>query len=315
MESISILICTRNRPHMIGDTVRDILNGEDPGIPLDVLVVDQSDDRRSAEVVGALARNDRRLRYLSTNAQGIAASRNLCIAASRGDLLAYTDDDCRVPPDWARQIVQLFREDPELGAIFGRVLPAEDDSPEPGRMPIGMRRYKQPRFFRRCPSFLLDNLFRFGGSNNMAVRRSVVRQVGPFDEFMWGGEDLDYFLRLLQADVPTRYAPEVLLYHRAWRDAAGTLQRNREYHEMVGMVIAKHLFYKTRRSREIAIARRLQYLLKPMAKSLLTLNRRRLAHNIDCWRSYHQGMQHYLERTPQPTSWREVAGAERLYSS
>lgn len=314
MDRISVVIVTRNRPHMIGDTLGDLLASDDPGCALEILVVDQSDDRRTAEVVGELARSDTRLRYLPTSTRGIAKARNLGLTASRGAVIAYTDDDCRVPGNWLATVVDAFRSDPELGALYGRVLPAKDDQPEPGAKPIAMRPYTTPRYFRSCPSFVLRNVFGLGGSNNMAVRRTVVRQVGPFDEAFWAGSDLDYYLRLLQADVPTCYLPEALLYHRAWRSADESLKRDREYHETAGMVIAKHRFYRTRRSRLIAAGRLLWFQIWPIAKSVLLRSRTRLDHHLACWRAYRKGMQTYMSQTPRPTSWREVAGAESLAS-
>src|SRR5215217_7801470 len=95
---ISAVICTRNRPDLIGNAVASVLANSYR--TFDVLVVDQSDDDRTGLVVRGLADNHENLRYLHTSTAGLSRAYNTGVRETKGELLAFTDDDCVAPPDW-----------------------------------------------------------------------------------------------------------------------------------------------------------------------------------------------------------------------
>ena len=64
-----------------------------------MVVVDQSTDERTRAVLeelGALA--DARMTYVPSDERGVSRARNRAFAACSTDILAFTDDDCTVPP-------------------------------------------------------------------------------------------------------------------------------------------------------------------------------------------------------------------------
>src|SRR6516164_1083064 len=115
---VSVIVPTRNRPDQIGPCVESILANSHPSMEL--IVVDQSDARDTESALVAF-RQDPRLRYVVTSTRGAARARNVGIEASTADLIAFTDDDCRVPMDWVARIAELFDNEPAAGVIFGRV--------------------------------------------------------------------------------------------------------------------------------------------------------------------------------------------------
>src|SRR5438046_2399871 len=100
---VSTIICTRNRSDLIGPALTSVL--ANTYASFDVLVVDQSDDDRTREVVTSLAAKHANLRYLHTPIAGLSRAYNIGIRESRGEVLAFTDDDCIAPPDWIASIV------------------------------------------------------------------------------------------------------------------------------------------------------------------------------------------------------------------
>ena len=81
-------------------------------------------DEVTADLVRGLSETDSRIRYVHTDRVGLSCGRNDGIAVSRGDVVAFTDDDCIVQPDWLSAI-DVEMQDPRVAGVFGRVLPNE----------------------------------------------------------------------------------------------------------------------------------------------------------------------------------------------
>jgi glycosyltransferase involved in cell wall biosynthesis len=208
--NVSAIICTRNRPDLIGDAVESVLGNTYPAS--EVLVVDQSDDDRTGMVVRALAEGHPALRYIHTSKAGLSRAYNLGIRESSGELLAFTDDDCVAPADWIASIVEAFRAEPDADMLYGQVLrPAaldacEDEIPT---LPINRRE----RLNRR------DGFRVYGMGANFAARRRLFERVGGFDEVMGGGgplkssQDFDFQYRAYVAGVTVLLSPDVKVDH------------------------------------------------------------------------------------------------------
>src|SRR5215203_3769790 len=103
---VSAVICTRNRPDLIGTAVASVLANTYPSF--DLLVVDQSDEPRTGEIVREMATAHPNLRYLHTPTPGLSRAYNIGVRETQGDLLAFTDDDCVAPPNWIQAIADAF---------------------------------------------------------------------------------------------------------------------------------------------------------------------------------------------------------------
>src|SRR5215831_4975693 len=122
-QKVSVTVPTRGRAEHLRQCVVSILACTGP--PFEVIVVDQSDDRLTEEALAPLL-SDERLRYLRSETRGVCAARNQGIAVSRGEILACTDDDCRVAPDWLERLFQPFQRRPEAAVLCGRVAVPEE---------------------------------------------------------------------------------------------------------------------------------------------------------------------------------------------
>ena len=93
----------------------------------------------------------------------------------------------------------------------------------------------------------------------MAIRRSVLEQVGGFDEAMGPGsprgaiaEDVDLYDRILCAGLRGRYDPSVQAWHRQWRDRRTLLRLDWHYGLGAGFRVAKLLRIDRRRAWTVA---------------------------------------------------------------
>jgi glycosyltransferase involved in cell wall biosynthesis len=221
---VSVVICTRNRPDLIGNAVASVLANAYP--TFDVLVVDQSDDDRTGEVVRGLAVSHENLRYLHTSTAGLSRAYNTGVRESNGELLAFTDDDCVAPPNWIAAIVTAFQAEPDADMLYGQVLlPAAlagctDVVPT---LPI-----TRPRRISYQDGFQI-----YGMGANFAARRRLFGRIGGFDEALGGGgplrssQDFDFQYRAYLAGATVLLRPEVTVDHygvRSHQQWPATLQ-------------------------------------------------------------------------------------------
>ena len=117
--TLSVLICTRNRPDKLKRAVDSVLSNSFTDFEL--IVVDQSTDEKSKELLATLG--DKRLQYIPTNTIGLSISRNIAVRCSRAEIVVYTDDDCICDREWLGSIDAEFAADPTVQAVYGRVIP------------------------------------------------------------------------------------------------------------------------------------------------------------------------------------------------
>ena len=232
---ISVLIATADRHELLQDCLAHVIAAASDAD--EILVLDQSRGAVSPlQLPSAGARP--LLRHLRCPRRGKSAALNVGVAEARGSLLAFTDDDCRVAPDWLEVMHQAFARSGEGVALTGRVLAGEN---EPGavrapslRNDPEAREYRSPRY--------RDVLF----GNNMALPAEALRRVGVFDEALGPGtrfpaaEDNDLGYRLLKAGIPIRYLPGLIVRHRSWRAAHQQVDLFRAYGVGQGAFYGKH---------------------------------------------------------------------------
>jgi glycosyltransferase involved in cell wall biosynthesis len=204
---VSVVVPTRNRPEHAAACAQTILATD--GF-VDLIFVDQSDDRATEEALSTI--EDRRLRYVRTDSRGVTNGRNLGMEQSQSDIVAFTDDDCRVRPDWVRRIVDVFVADADVAVVCGRVcVPPEIQH-------LGYAEGFEPHVREwqgRYPPLGSD----WGITANFSIRRSVLVRVGPFDPMLGAGAPLrsggepDFLFRVLRAGFKVVNAREVLVDH------------------------------------------------------------------------------------------------------
>jgi glycosyltransferase involved in cell wall biosynthesis len=210
MSLISVVIPTRGRPDLIGQSVRAVLANDHPDF--DVLVVDQSDDDSTGQVVREIAVGDSRLRYLHTLPPGLSRAYNVGAGATNAAILAFTDDDCVAATDWLTSIEKAFAAEPDAEMLYGTVArPAalRDDPREIPVLPIARaERIGAPRSFRL-----------YGMGANFSLRRALLDRLGGFDEILGGGgplrssQDFDLQYRAYLAGAVLLLRPEVSVDH------------------------------------------------------------------------------------------------------
>jgi glycosyltransferase involved in cell wall biosynthesis len=208
---VTVAVATMNRPDGLVRSVTAVLSGR--VLPGELVIVDQSADDRTAELVAASGWNDVvPTVYLRQARRGLAASRNAAIAHASRPIIAFTDDDCVPDSGWLTAIVAAFADAGSPDGVTGSVLPLKPD--RPGFYPVSTRRSPLRAVYRgrSLP-------WSVGTGGNAAVRREWLLRVHGFDEGLGCGspgrsaEDMDIFYRLLRGGATLCYQPDAVVFH------------------------------------------------------------------------------------------------------
>lgn len=202
-ETLSVLICTYNRPDMLARCL-DALLCRTAEKPDEVVIVNGGDERTDRIVEGRRqkAENSIQIKLLKTANKNLAASRNVGLPHCTGDIVAMTDDDAEVFPDWVARMKQLHAEHPEAGAVGGAIVGAQADS-FISRLSdqVTFSAYPTARYVRTVPGV------------NVSYKRDIIERIGPQDETLFRGEDVDYNWRIKKLGYEIYYDPSVRVLH------------------------------------------------------------------------------------------------------
>jgi GT2 family glycosyltransferase len=247
----SLIVCSRNRPGLLAETVESILHGNE--VPAELIIVDQSDSSHPF-LASLTASSGCKIRYVWIHSRGKSRASNVGIAASCYPILIFTDDDVLVAPTWLKTIVQTLVNAPPRSVVTGEVRPTEPNKSSsfvPSTKVDPVPAVYQGRSGQ-------DVLF----GNNWASWRSALDEVGKIDERLGPGtsfaaaEDNDLGFRLLEAGYRIIYVPEAIVHHRAWRSDRDYLALRWSYARGQGAFFAKYLSLYDR------------YMLRRMVKSI-----------------------------------------------
>ena len=229
--SISVIVITFNEEKNIRDCLDSLMALDYPEDKYEVLVVDASEDETPQ-----IVREYRKIRLIKS-AKGFSQQRNVALQAASFDILAFTDADCIIPPEWLKVINRAFKDE-KVAAIGGNAFPPPRTSrfgrwttcvghPAGGSMGFdaNVKRTEQGvAFVPGC---------------NSVFRKKALLEVGGFDpRFQDGGEDVDVSRRLRARGFFLDYIPRLTVYHKT-RDS---LRRYLKWNVHVG--ITKYNLYQ-----------------------------------------------------------------------
>ncbi len=216
---IALILCTYNRCQFLAETLDSVSASILPeSVEWEVSVVDNNSSDQTREVVeGFCRRYPGRFRYVFERQQGLSNARNAGIRESQGEVIAFTDDDVIVEPDWLWNLTSALHSGEWAGA-GGRII-ALWPGPIPGWLstdPDNLGPYGE---FNLGPE--AGSLRRPPYGANMAFRREVFEKHGDFrtdlgrtGSSLQGREDVEFANRLLTASEPLRYEPGAVVRHR-----------------------------------------------------------------------------------------------------
>ncbi len=217
-EKISVVICTRNRAAALHECLSSLSNINDENF--EIIVVDNASDDATKKI----AQQFSKVKYVFEARKGLDIARNTGALHAAYNLIAYTDDDVKIPSNWINNIRSCFAN-PLTMAVTGIILPNElqtfaqyifekDWSFNKGYVPVDLNH----AYFLKHKDDGVP-VWDVGAGANMAFRRQAFNLVGLFDERLDVGAagcsgDSEMWFRILAEGWNCAYFPHVYVYHQ-----------------------------------------------------------------------------------------------------
>ncbi|HWH71296.1 MAG TPA: glycosyltransferase, partial [Candidatus Sulfotelmatobacter sp.] len=166
---------------------------------------------------------------------GLSVARNSGIAAATGEIIAFTDSDCRADEDWLYYLVGDLLGSEFAGIGGPNLLPPEDSAvatavmASPGGPAHVMLTDRQAEHIPGC---------------NMAFFKSALTELGGFDPiFRQAGDDVDICWRLQQAGYKIGFSPAAFVWHYRRSTVRDYLKQQHGYGEAEALLVRKHPEY------------------------------------------------------------------------
>ena len=189
MTDLSVVLITKNQAWNVCGLLESVLEAISPLSSKEVLLVDSSSADETVDLAQRYPINILRLR--GGQPLSPAIGRYVGFKHSEGECILFLDGDTRLVPGWLPRAVRTLQENPQVGAVTGRVinLPTSAVAEEPTPPP--------PKNLLEPPREVLWGSY--GGGGAALYRRSVLEQVGTFNPYLRSDEEPELGLRIRQA--------------------------------------------------------------------------------------------------------------------
>jgi glycosyltransferase involved in cell wall biosynthesis/SAM-dependent methyltransferase/predicted O-methyltransferase YrrM len=217
--SASVIVPTYDRPRYLKEALVSLLQQDFPSAKYEIIAVDNQPTGEAHKIVQELEQDQKRsIRYVEEPKVGLHHARHAGAREARGEILIYVDDDVVVHPHWLSAMVATFAH-PHVACVGGKTIP-KWETVEP------------PNWLSWSPGGL--SLLDLGEESkelswpeevygcNMAVRRSVLYEVGGFNpdgmgdrRLIWlrGDGETGLQQKIYDAGYKVIYNPQAWLYH------------------------------------------------------------------------------------------------------
>jgi glycosyltransferase involved in cell wall biosynthesis len=236
---VSVILCTYNRAKLLTQALAHVgAAAARSNAAVEIIVVDNNSRDDTESVVADASRTSLLpVRYFLETRQGLSFARNRGIQECQGTVIAFTDDDCIVDPDWISALWREFIASPDVAVLGGRVdLHSQEDKPVSIRPFADRVRYTDP-----------GQIYGLIMGCNLAVRRESLNLIGGFDPALGGtkgvtADDIEFVYRALRGGLGVLFTPEPRVFHNHGRRSPEDLKAlGRCYTRGKGAFFCKHI--------------------------------------------------------------------------
>jgi GT2 family glycosyltransferase len=206
---ISIVVGVKNEEKYIRECIESLLNIDYPTDCYEIFIVDGMSNDDTQNIIKQYP-----LKLILNEKKNVAAARNLGVKIAKGNLIAFTDGDCKVDRIWLKTLVKEILNAPDnVACVGGPNLIFDTDS-----------------IFARVVGYSQETLMGSGGSAqsylhtkkqyvqsipncNALYKKSAIEDVGYFDEYFVVGQDGELNYRMQMAGFRFLYVPEAKVWH------------------------------------------------------------------------------------------------------
>lgn len=223
---VSVVVATYNGSRTLRNCLESLgkLNYPD----YEVILVDDG----SKDATPDIAKEFPSIRYIRQTNHGLSAARNTGIRAATGDIVAFTDDDCRADENWLYYLVNDLLRGDFVGIGGHNFLPPEDSAVaaavlvSPGGPAHVMMTDREAEHIPGC---------------NMAFYKWALEQIGMFDPiYRKAGDDVDVCWRIQDCNYKIGFSHAGFVWHYRRSTVKAYLKQQAGYGEAEALLIGKH---------------------------------------------------------------------------
>ena len=187
----------------------------------EVIVVDDGSTDGTREICEGFPR----VRLIKLDRGGPSRARNVGIKQAQGEFVAFTDGDCIVDRRWLAELEKGF-DRPEVVGVGGDQKSPEDETKTGRRIQEFLKLIGFMTDYIKTDSIMRET--EHNPSCNVMYRKSVLEEVGGFDEELFPSEDVELDLKIRRRGYALLYNPAALVGHYRpgnYRDFASMMRR------------------------------------------------------------------------------------------
>jgi GT2 family glycosyltransferase len=228
----------------------------------ELIIVAQGNDELLLTSLQKATERDSRIVSIHLQEFGRSRALNAAVRVAKGDVLAFTDDDCEAAPDWLTTIADCFSAQPDVGIVAGDLVPTPAKHFRISTCPAA---HTSEVIYRPAELGFTAPLGFYWVGGNVAIRRSSLDRIGQFDNYLGVGtdfpscEDVDIALRAEALNIAMWTTPRSIVYHTYGRryGLQQALKHHRGYALGSGALLGKLGLWKHRLAKEWGQARTL----------------------------------------------------------
>lgn len=203
LPGVSVIVAARNASRTVRACLLSLMGlryGD-----YEVIVADDGSTDDTREIAASIPG----VRVMTQRCAGPSAARNAAVAAARYDIIAFTDADCTVPPDWLERLVVALRDSraASAGGPQRNVFEGGDAEALDAFFGLASAVAEYTRGDARAREVAHN------ASCNSAYIKTAFAEAGGFSEDLWPGEDVDLDHRLQRLGYRCYYVPEAFVWH------------------------------------------------------------------------------------------------------
>ena len=184
--TVSVIIPTYNRVHLIGKAIKSVLNQTYQDF--EIIVIDDGSTDNTGEIIRSF--KDKRVKYIKKYKEnkGISVARNIGIKMARGKYIALLDsDDEWLPEKLDKQVKILQSESPEVGVVCSWSYNIDEKG-----------NYISKRYLPKKDGYIYEDLLSTNPISvpTVLIRKECFNRVGLFDDLLNAQEDWDMWIRI-----------------------------------------------------------------------------------------------------------------------
>ncbi|MBN1878583.1 glycosyltransferase [bacterium] len=225
---ITVAVCVRNGASSIESCLQSVTRLDYPAGKLKILVVNNGSTDETEQILARFS-----VTVIDEKTPGRGFARNTACNHCTTPFIAFTDADCRVSPEWLREIVPVF-EDPEIAVAGGDIITPGDTL---------LARFFESRQIVSNREFSGDYPYSppFLATANAVFRLDAILNAGGFRTRYRVAEDADICWRISEQGGRIQYIQGAAVYHDHRSSLAGIFYQAIDYgHDGVAVHLAFH---------------------------------------------------------------------------